>query len=108
MKYHDFCEWDPKKAKANEKKHGVSFEIAAAVLGDEQAEIFHYEAYDDPHSLEEDRHITFGSYPFERSIVLYVCWADRSSKGRKITRIISARHATPRERNLYAKAIKGK
>jgi uncharacterized DUF497 family protein len=30
-------EWDPKKAKSNEKKHGVSFEEARSVFFDEQA-----------------------------------------------------------------------
>jgi uncharacterized DUF497 family protein len=30
MKYHDVFEWDPQKAKANQTKHGVSFDDAKA------------------------------------------------------------------------------
>jgi uncharacterized DUF497 family protein len=70
MKYHDQFEWDPEKAKANQKKHGVTFELAAKVLADQQAEIFHYDEPDDAHSMEEDRYITLASYPFDRSIIL--------------------------------------
>src|SRR5262245_61234245 len=105
MKFHDEFEWDPQKAKSNQKKHGVAFDLAAKVLGDEQAEVFHHEQVDDEHSMEEDRHITFASHPLNRSIVLQVCWTDRSRKGKQITRIISARLATRGERILYEKAI---
>jgi uncharacterized DUF497 family protein len=49
-------EWDPKKAKANLRKHGVSFEDAASVFLDPQAL-----TYPDPdHSGEEIREITIG------------------------------------------------
>jgi uncharacterized DUF497 family protein len=44
-------EWDPRKAAANRKKHGVSFEEALTVFGDRLARIF-----DDPdHSSGEAR-----------------------------------------------------
>jgi len=33
-------EWDPRKAKANERKHGVSFEEAQSVFFDEQGLFF--------------------------------------------------------------------
>ena len=49
-------EWDPKKAAANVKKHGVTFQEAATIFGDPLAITF-----DDPdHSLSENRYITFG------------------------------------------------
>jgi len=109
MKYHDQFEWDPEKAKANQKKHGVTFEFAAQVLADQQAEMYHHEEPDDAHSMEEDRYITLASYPFDRCIILKICWTDRSRKGKQITRIISACKAERRERILYEKAItKGK
>ncbi|HBL30085.1 MAG TPA: hypothetical protein DD490_24885 [Acidobacteria bacterium] len=42
-------EWDPKKAAANRRKHGISFEEAASALGDPFAV-----TYADPdHSLGE-------------------------------------------------------
>jgi uncharacterized protein len=105
MKYHDEFEWDPAKAKANLKKHGVTFDMAAVVLSDEQAEIFHHDEYDDANSMKEDRNTTLASHPMRRSIVLKIAWTDRSRDDRQITRIISARRVTPRERILYEKAI---
>src|SRR5207244_8081947 len=49
-------EWDPRKAAANRKKHGVSFEDALTVFGDRLARIF-----DDPdHSRTEAREIIVG------------------------------------------------
>lgn len=52
-------EWDPIKAAANVRKHGVSFAEAASVFLDPIALTF-----DDPdHSDEEDREVTIGSQP---------------------------------------------
>jgi uncharacterized protein len=46
-------EWDPRKAEANRKKHGVSFEDAQTVFADERARLI-----DDPdHSEEEERFV---------------------------------------------------
>ena len=43
-------EWDARKAATNLKKHGVSFEEARTVFGDERAKLI-----DDPdHSEDED------------------------------------------------------
>jgi uncharacterized protein len=108
MKYHDQFEWDPKKAQANQTKHGVTFDEAAAVLADDEADLFHHEQYDDAHSMDEDRHITLASHPLDRTIVLVISWTDRSQKDQQITRIISARRATRKERMQYGKAIKDK
>ena len=49
-------EWDAKKAKANLRKHGVSFEEAATGFLDLSAMTF----LDPDHSDEEDREITIG------------------------------------------------
>ena len=49
-------EWDPKKAAANLRKHGVSFEDAQTVFADENAKLI-----DDPdHSEDEDRFVLLG------------------------------------------------
>jgi len=44
-------EWDARKASANEKKHGISFDEARTVFFDKNAKLI-----DDPdHSYEEDK-----------------------------------------------------
>jgi uncharacterized DUF497 family protein len=49
-------EWEERKAAANLKKHGVSFEEAKSAFGDERAKLI-----DDPgHSEDEDRFILLG------------------------------------------------
>jgi len=59
-------EWDPKKAKANLRKHRVSLEEAATVFLDPLAV-----TYPDPdHSGEETREITVGQSAKQRVIFL--------------------------------------
>jgi uncharacterized protein len=88
-------EWDPKKAKANLRKHKVAFEEGATVFLDPLAITFP----DPDHSDEEDREITIGLTTKHRVVfVLHCRRADR-------TRIISARKATRKERKQYEKGI---
>ena len=88
-------EWDPKKAAANLRKHGVSFAEAASVFLDPMALTF-----DDPdHSAEEEREITIGVSAKQR--VLFVAHAKRDDRNR----LISARSATAKERRQYAERI---
>ena len=82
-------EWDEEKAATNWKKHRVTFYDAAHVFEDENRK----EYYDAAHSDEEDRYITIGM----ANDVLFVVYVER----RERIRIISARHATRRERRLY-------
>jgi uncharacterized DUF497 family protein len=84
-------EWDDDKAKANVKKHGVSFEEASSVFGDPLS----LTIPDPLHSEEEDRFITLGAS--QRRRLLVVVSTDRSDR----IRIISARVATRRERKNY-------
>lgn len=84
--------WDPKKNVANSQKHGVSFEEAQELFtsGTDYLEIF-----DDAHSIDEDRFLAIG--PIRRGLVLVV-WTERDED---TIRIVSARWATPRERELF-------
>ena len=59
-------EWDPKKAKSNLRKHGVSFEEAATALSDPMAAT----GADPDHSITEDRYVTFGVSEKGRLLVL--------------------------------------
>jgi uncharacterized protein len=84
-------EWDPKKAKENLKKHGVSFDEAVTAFYDPFSATF-----DDPdHSVQEQRFITVGFSSKPR--LLAVAHTER----RKNTRIISARLATTHERKKH-------
>ena len=49
-------EWDPDKAKLNQRKHGIGFEQAATVFRDPRA----LSVFDETHSQTEDRWITLG------------------------------------------------
>ncbi len=83
--------WDEAKNRANQKKHGLSFTEARALLvAGEGLEIF-----DVDHSELEDRFITIG--PIRRGVILVV-WTERDEN---LIRIISARFATKREQTLY-------
>jgi uncharacterized DUF497 family protein len=62
------------------KKHRVTFDDAAAVLGDDQADTYHIEEHDDAQSTDEDRYLTTGSHPADRSIILRISWTDRSEE----------------------------
>ena len=84
-------EWDPDKAAANEKKHGVTFLEAATIFGDPLAITF----VDPDHSMHEQRYLTFGLSRFER--LLIVSHTDREGR----IRIISARVMTRQEVKIY-------
>lgn len=86
-------EWDPEKALANQKKHGVSFEEAQSVFYDDFARQF----YDPESSESEDRFLMLGMSNQAR--VLLVCHCERSDGD--VIRIISARKATRDERTYY-------
>ncbi|MBA4391345.1 MAG: hypothetical protein C0399_10460 [Syntrophus sp. (in: bacteria)] len=84
-------EWDPRKATANLKKHGVTFQEAATVFGDPLAITFQ----DPDHSMDEERRMTFGQSLQKRLIIV-------SHTERKVrTRIISARLMDRKERVIY-------
>jgi uncharacterized DUF497 family protein len=98
---HERLEWDDHKAKSNRLKHGIRFEEAAAVLADPFGGQTHVTIYDGPHSRFEDRWTTVGSYPYERSRIFVIVWTTRVDSDGVVTRIVSARSATPRERKAY-------
>jgi uncharacterized protein len=84
-------EWDSKKAKANLRKHKVSFEEAATVFLDPLAITFS----DPDHSEEEEREITIGLTA--KSRVIFVAHCPRGDR----IRIIGARRASRKERKQY-------
>jgi uncharacterized DUF497 family protein len=82
-------EWDPRKAAANLKKHGVSFEEAKTAFLDELGAYY-------PDTQHELRFILIG-YSRQRRL-LYVVHAEVKAEA---IRIISARKATKHEKARY-------
>jgi len=88
-------EWDPAKAESNRLKHGVDFEEAKTAFHDPFFVIF-----EDPnHSTEERRLLLLGQSGKDRLLVV------SHTERRGTIRLISARKATKRERNVYEEEI---
>ena len=86
-------EWDSRKAEANRKKHGVSFEDAQTVFSDERARLI-----DDPdHSEDEERFVLLGLSSSLRLLVVVHCYRSDGN----VIRIISARKANRDEERFY-------
>lgn len=84
-------EWDGRKAAANVRKHGVSFEEAATVFSDPLS----LSIPDPDHSEDEERFLLVGTS--FRGDLLVVAHSERGDR----IRVISARVATTRERRAY-------
>jgi uncharacterized DUF497 family protein len=89
---HGARRWDPVKDAINRRKHGVSFEEAAALFSSRRPWL---DLDDEAHSGDEVRFLAIGEAPRG---VLVVVYTEREGGA---VRIMSARRATPRERRLY-------
>lgn len=90
-------EWDEAKAQSNIRKHAVSFELARSVFVDPFALI-----EQDPVRGDEVRWRTIGLAI--TGTVLFVAHTIEEKGEYELVRIISARRATPKERNLYGQS----
>ena len=86
-------EWDPLKAEANRRTHGVSFAEAVTVLEDNFAL-----TREDPDAVEEPRFVTLGMSNLGNLLVVVYMYGEPD-----IIRVISAWKATKRQRVLYEK-----
>jgi len=85
--------WDPRKDRANQRKHGVTFDEAKTAFYDENARV-----YTDPdHSEREDRFLLLGLSRRLRTLVVCHCLRERET----VIRIISARRADKEEEAVY-------
>lgn len=87
--------WDPAKARANQRHHGVSFEIAARVWSDPLHVIL-----PDRWQDEEERWHAVGQVGGATLLVVHTY----RGGDELVVRIISARRATPHERRAYEQA----
>jgi uncharacterized protein len=83
-------EWSKFKAKDNNAKHGVRFELAKKVFNDP----FAVEILDDRQDYGEERFVILGMVGGQ---LLYVAYTERKD----VIRIISARRATKHEQETY-------
>lgn len=90
----DEVEWDPNKDRANQDRHGVSFDEAATVFNDP----LEIKVPDPEHSMNENRFYSIGRS--EREKLLVVVYTERNGK----IRLISARRPTKTERRSYEDA----
>ena len=86
-------EWDPPKAEANLRAHGVSFAEALTVLEDDFAL-----TREDPAAVEEPRFVTLGLSNLGNLLVVVYTYRDPDA-----IRLISAWKANKRQREAYEK-----
>lgn len=86
-------EWDPPKAEANLRVHGVSFAEAVTVLQDDFAL-----TRDDPAAVDEPRFVTLGLSDLANLLVVVYAYREPD-----VIRVVSAWKANERQRELYEK-----
>ena len=84
-------EWNPKKARSNVKKHGITFDEASSVFKDTLS----LTIGDPLHSQDEERVVIIGVSRKNRFLTV-----EHTDRGKKV-RIISARKSTKGERRFY-------
>lgn len=93
--------WDGRKNRANQRKHGISFETASLV-------------FDDPYHLStQDRDVegelrwqTIGMVLGKQTLLVAHTLSESAHESdEEVIRIISARKATRQERSIYAQGI---
>jgi len=89
-------DWDPKKARRNVDRHGVSYDEASTAFRDTMS----ITIPDPAHSETEDRLVLLG-YSYRNRLIVVV-HTDRNDR----IRVISARPATRRERIRYEESEK--
>ena len=86
-------EWDPRKADANLRKHGVAFDEAQTAFFDDNALVM----ADPDHGTVEDRFILLGATAASKLVVVCHCYRGND----EFIRLISARRANRREMATY-------
>jgi uncharacterized DUF497 family protein len=88
-------DWDARKSQSNRRKHDVSFEEAATAFLDPDG----LDGEDLEHSEIENRRLRLAKSSLGN--VLLIAYTIRSKNNEEITRIISARRASRKERKKY-------
>lgn len=91
-------EWDEKKNQSNRAKHKIGFETACLVFNDPL-----HRSIQDRMVGGEERWQTLGTVG--GMVILLVAHTVQTKDGEEVIRIISARKATPTEREAYEKGL---
>lgn len=94
FEYH--FEWDASKAASNQRKHGISFHLAATVFQDPLM----VSIPDTEHNETEERWITMGQAE-DSQLLLVIHTHIEHANNTATVRIISARQATKHEQRQY-------
>ncbi len=89
-------EWDATKAASNQRKHGISFDLAATVFRDPSM----ISIPDEENSETEERWITMGQAENSRLLLVIHTYLEISANAANV-RMISARPATKHEQRQY-------
>lgn len=89
-------DWDPAKARSNQRKHRVSFGEASSAFFDENGILIH----DPDHSEQEERYLLIGISAKLRVVVVSHTYREND----RVIRLISARLADPTERRQYGRS----
>ena len=92
-------DWDANKARANLRKHEVSFRLATSVFRDPLAPTI----FDEEHSIDEERWVPLGRAQ-NAQVLVVVHTSEEVSATELHIRIISARRAEPAEVRDYEQA----
>ncbi len=93
-------EWDENKNKSNQKKHGVSFEVAMLAFNDPNILTWLDNRYD----YGEERWISIG-LATERLLLQVAHVVEEDKNGEEIIRIISARKGHSRDWRRYLQGL---
>jgi len=95
-------EWDDRKNRVNQRKHGIAFESAALVFDDPHAVFRKDQAVDG-----EQRCHAIGAVESAVLLVVHVYRTESENGEEETIRIISAREASERERRIYIRQTAG-
>jgi len=96
-----YFDWDPNKARANRKNHGIAFEQASTIFLDPRM----ISIFDTEHSENEDRWVTIGIDKNGILLVVVHTFHRIDSECCRI-HVISARKATKKEAKQYREGNK--
>ena len=92
--------WDMKKEEINLTKHNISFEYASKAFSDYHSIIIPSK-YNSSSMAKEARYMNLGKV--EENVLIVIFTMRKDKNGKEIIRIISAKQASKKEREIYSR-----